>query len=467
MKWLYKYPQREYPYAQLVEENQRRARPGPGVRAARHRASSTTTATSTSSSSTRRRRPRTSRSAITVENRGPGGGAAARAARTSGSATPGPGATSRERRAVHHARGDPGRASSCLVADDRAAEPLTQPALRLPPRRAPPLRARRAAELLFTDNETNAPRVYGPWAQSRRPYVKDAFHRHVVNGEDAREPRRGRAPRPASHYRVRGAGRRLGRRCGCGSRRDARRARSPTSTRIVAERAGRGRRVLRRDPAARPPPPTRSWSSARPSPGMLWSKQIYLFDVNLWLEGDNPRWPPPESRDADPQRPLAPPQLDAHPVDARQVGVPVVRGLGPGLPLRRRWPSSTPSSPRSSSGCCSSSSSSIPSGQIPAYEWEFSDLNPPVHAWAVWRVYNMDRIRTGKADRVFLETLLPQAADQLRLVGQQGGPRGQQRLRGRLPRPRQHHGHRPQREAARRAPSSSSPTPRAGWACSA
>ena len=40
-----------------------------------------------------------------------------------------------------------------------------------------------------------------------------------------------------------------------------------------------------------------------------------------------------------------------------------------------------------------------PNGQIPAYEWEFSDLNPPVHAWAVWRVYNMDRIRSGKADR--------------------------------------------------------------------
>jgi hypothetical protein len=44
-----------------------------------------------------------------------------------------------------------------------------------------------------------------------------------------------------------------------------------------------------------------------------------------------------------------------------------------------------------------------PSGQIPAYEWEFSDLNPPVHAWAVWRVYNMDRERTGIADRAFLE----------------------------------------------------------------
>jgi hypothetical protein len=43
------------------------------------------------------------------------------------------------------------------------------------------------------------------------------------------------------------------------------------------------------------------------------------------------------------------------------------------------------------------------SGQIPAYEWEFSDLNPPVHAWACWRIYDIERERTGKTDRPFLE----------------------------------------------------------------
>ena len=42
-------------------------------------------------------------------------------------------------------------------------------------------------------------------------------------------------------------------------------------------------------------------------------------------------------------------------------------------------------------------------GQIPAYEWEFSDLNPPVHAWAVWRLYSMDQRSAGKSDRLFLE----------------------------------------------------------------
>ena len=44
-----------------------------------------------------------------------------------------------------------------------------------------------------------------------------------------------------------------------------------------------------------------------------------------------------------------------------------------------------------------------PNGQLPAYEWAFGDANPPVHAWAAWRVYEMDRALTGKADRAFLE----------------------------------------------------------------
>ncbi|QCR21046.1 glucosidase [Pontibacter sp. SGAir0037] len=44
-----------------------------------------------------------------------------------------------------------------------------------------------------------------------------------------------------------------------------------------------------------------------------------------------------------------------------------------------------------------------PNGQIPAYEWNFSDVNPPVHAWAVWEVYEKDKIKTGKADYDFLE----------------------------------------------------------------
>ena len=44
-----------------------------------------------------------------------------------------------------------------------------------------------------------------------------------------------------------------------------------------------------------------------------------------------------------------------------------------------------------------------PNGQIPAYEWAFGDVNPPVHAWAAWRVYKIDKKRNGKGDRAFLQ----------------------------------------------------------------
>src|SRR3712207_221872 len=47
-----------------------------------------------------------------------------------------------------------------------------------------------------------------------------------------------------------------------------------------------------------------------------------------------------------------------------------------------------------------------PNGQLPAYEWAFGDVNPPVHAWAAWRVYQMDKERTGRGDRAFLERVV-------------------------------------------------------------
>ncbi|MGS0528119.1 hypothetical protein ACU8V7_25875 [Zobellia nedashkovskayae] len=47
-----------------------------------------------------------------------------------------------------------------------------------------------------------------------------------------------------------------------------------------------------------------------------------------------------------------------------------------------------------------------PNGQIPAYEWNFSDVNPPVHSYAVWTVYEKDKERSGKGDTGFLEKSL-------------------------------------------------------------
>ena len=146
-------------------------------------ASSTTTATSTSSSSTRRRRPRTWPSASRVHNRGPGGGAAARAAAPlvpqhlglgRAAATPEP----------IDPRGRAGAGLRSLLADDTHGRAAAQPALRLPARPAPPVRARPAASCSSPTTRPTRQRVSAPDARSRKPYVKDAFHRHVVDGED-------------------------------------------------------------------------------------------------------------------------------------------------------------------------------------------------------------------------------------------------------------------------------------------
>ena len=106
-----------------------------------------------------------------------------------------------------------------------------------------------------------------------------------------------------------------------------------------------------------------------------------------------------------------------------------------------------------------------PNGQLPAYEWAFGDVNPPVHAWAAWRVYKIEQKRRGVGDRDVPGARVPQAAAQLHLVGQPQGRRGQERLPGRLPRPRQHRRLRPQRAAADGRAPRAVRRHRAGWRC--
>ena len=95
-----------------------------------------------------------------------------------------------------------------------------------------------------------------------------------------------------------------------------------------------------------------------------------------------------------------------------------------------------------------------PNGQIPAYEWNFGDVNPPVHAWATLYVYHIDKADPRRRGRRRLPQVdLPEAAAQLHVVGQPQGPHRPQRLRGRVPRAGQHRRVRPQLAAAdRRVP---------------
>ena len=112
-----------------------------------------------------------------------------------------------------------------------------------------------------------------------------------------------------------------------------------------------------------------------------------------------------------------------------------------------------------------------PNGQLPAYEWAFGDVNPPVHAWSAFRVFQIDRrqrqrIQSGGHRRPDVSgTRVSKVAAEFHLVGQSQGRTGPQYFSRRLSRPGQHRLFRPQQTAADRRISSARPTARVGWRC--
>lgn len=296
--------------------------------------------------------------------------------------------------------GDGAEHCLCLVTDDSEMETLSAiPVYYRLGRRV--LHAPAAGKALFTDNESNMPRVFGPGHTNRKPHVKDAFHRRVVDGEASVNP----IPigtKAAIHYvfpsipaggsavlRLRLTDKAL--------------LRAPLAT-VDATVAARRAEADEYYKALRPAKATDDEQAIQRQAlaGLLWTKQSYLFDVNVWLDGDNPAWPPPASRKnirnnhwrhLNSLRVMTVcdkweyPWFAAWDLAFQCVSLALVDGE---YAKHQLW-------------VLLFEQFQHPNGQLPAYEWEFSDLNPPVHAWAVWRVYNMDRIRSGRADHDFLE----------------------------------------------------------------
>ena len=138
--------------------------------------------------------------------------------------------------------------------------------------------------------------------------------------------------------------------------------------------------------------------------GLLWSKQLYYFDVNQWLDGDPAQpAPPPERlhirnthwRHLSNFDILSMPDTWEYPWYAswdQGFQAVAIALIDPGyakqqllLLVKDRF--------------------MHPNGQLPAYEWRFDDANPPVHAWASWRVYQQDKALTGVGDMDFLERI--------------------------------------------------------------
>jgi len=264
----------------------------------------------------------------------------------------------------------------------------------------------RPPALLFTENETNAARLYGD--RSGPPFAKDAFHDYVVRGgSGAVNPSR-QGTKSAVYYRVELPAReRFTVRLRLTAAAAA--AATPTATAVALGRefdAVFDARIREADEFYRTRLPESATDEERrvlrqAYAGLVWTKQFYHYVVKEWLEGD-PALPPPPAehrtgRNSDwlqlyNRDVISMPDKWEYPWyaawDLAFHMIPFAR-IDPEfakhqlLLFLREW-------------------YMHPNGQLPAYEWALSDANPPVHAWACWRVYKMTAAR-GKRDRLFLE----------------------------------------------------------------
>ncbi len=253
------------------------------------------------------------------------------------------------------------------------------------------------AEWLFCENETNFNRLYG--AKMPGPF-KDGINDFVVNGDrNAINPLR-RGTKCAAHLRMEvPAG---------GQAKLRLRLRPETTDDAFAwfDAVMENRRadadafyaVLQRDMADADERAVQRQALA----GMLWSKQFYALDVRRWLDGD-------------PGQPAPPPErLTGRDTDWRHLDNADVISMPDSweYPWYAAWDLAfhtvtfaliDPAFAKAQLLLLMRERYMHPNGQLPAYEWAFGDANPPVHGWAVLRVFQMDRAMTGKADRKFLE----------------------------------------------------------------
>jgi hypothetical protein len=136
--------------------------------------------------------------------------------------------------------------------------------------------------------------------------------------------------------------------------------------------------------------------------GMFWTKQFYYYDVRTWLDGD-PAGPPPP-----PERRKVRNSDWIHLYNADVLSMPDKWEF----PWYAAWDLAFHCIPLALVDPDFAKDQLVrllrewymhPNGQLPAYEWHFEDVNPPVHAWACWRVYKIEKRICGQADRVFLE----------------------------------------------------------------
>jgi hypothetical protein len=257
-----------------------------------------------------------------------------------------------------------------------------------------------APQLLFTENETNNERLYnGP---NHTPYTKDAFHRFVVNGERGAVNDAGAGTKAAAWYHME---------IPAGETREIRlrlsNADAPSpfeqfdaTFRERLEEADEFHKALQKPGLTDDEKRIQRQAMA----GMLWTKQFFYYNIEQWLRGDPGAPAPPESR-----------------LRGRNAGWEHLSNFDVlSMPDKWEYPwyagwdlafhciplsCADPDFAKRQLQLMTREWYMHPNGQVPAYEWSFSDVNPPVHAWAAWRVYKIEGKKFGLLDRSFLESI--------------------------------------------------------------
>ncbi|KAI0402125.1 Six-hairpin glycosidase [Xylaria palmicola] len=258
-------------------------------------------------------------------------------------------------------------------------------------------------ELLFTDNDTNLDLLYGQG--NKTPHVKDAFHRYIVNGEKG-------AVNPAK----------TGTKCAAWFSFNESGGVGPGECAVVRFRLSRkGETYLdeeafddtiekRREEAddfyyrISPLPMSEDLRNIQRQAfaGMMWCKQYYQFIWDQWANGDPSQPPPPLER------------KEIRNAQWRHLYIDDILSMPDSweYPFFAAWDSAfhciplamiDPEFAKKQIDLFTREWYCHPNGQLPAYEWNFSDVNPPVHAWATFRVFKIERKLYGRQDLDFLE----------------------------------------------------------------
>jgi Mannosylglycerate hydrolase MGH1-like glycoside hydrolase domain/Glycosyl hydrolase family 63 C-terminal domain len=254
-------------------------------------------------------------------------------------------------------------------------------------------------ELLFTENETNVFRLYGQ--PNGTPFKKDGINDSIVNGNTASVNPERTGTKASAHYSL---------------------MLEPDETAVIRLRLVNeetkhpfgakfeeifAARIREADEFYDAVIPSHLSTDAKSVmrqafAGMLWSKQFYGYEVDVWLKGDPAQPEPPRERLNGRNKEWT------HLYNDDVISMPDKWEY----PWYAAWDLAFHCIPLALVDSDFAKEQLVlftrewymhPNGQLPAYEWKLGDVNPPVHAWAAWRVYKIEQKRRGEGDKTFLK----------------------------------------------------------------